>query len=167
MKRFIHLFGILVLGSLMIMTGACQNDSTNSNSAAPDIAQAVYRVPSIESHVEISQIVADSSGETHFTTEKVKWNYWFDGGRITTRKPVTSFQFYHLHKGLDMGLHPAPHKQFVLIIQGTLQIETSNGEQRKFSPGSVFLVTDIEGTRGHKSCVIGKEDVFVAVLAIP
>ena len=167
MKRIIHLLGILVLASLMTFVGACQNDTPKSQSVASGTALGAYSVPSIESHVEILQIVADSNGETHFTTEKVKWKYWFDGGRITTRKPVTSFQFYHLKKGLDMGLHPAPRKQFVLIIQGTLQIETSNGEQRQFSSGSVFLVTDIEGTRGHKTSVVGKEDVFVAVLAIP
>lgn len=131
------------------------------------IGQVVNSVPSIESHVEISKLVADSSGETHFTTEKVKWWNWFYSGRRTDDKPVTSFQFYHLKNGLDMGLHPAPRKQFLIIIQGTLQIESSDGEQRQFSPGSVLLVTDIAGTRGHKTKVIGKEDVFIAVLAIP
>ena len=131
------------------------------------IAQMVYSVPSVESHVEISKLVADSSGETYFTTEKVEWIYWFYGGRRTQEKPVTNFQFYHLKFGLDMGLHPAPRKQFLLIIQGTVHIEASNGERRQFSPGSVLLVTDIAGTRGHKTSVIGKEDVFIAVLAIP
>lgn len=131
------------------------------------IAQEVYSVPSVESHVEISKLLADSSGETYFTTEKVEWMSWFYSGRRTLEKPVTNFQFYHLNAGLDMGLHPAPRKQFLLIIQGTLQIEASNGERRQFSPGSVLLVTDIAGTRGHKTSVIGKEDVFIAVIAIP
>lgn len=133
----------------------------------PAIGQTVYSVPSIESHIEISKLVADSSGETHFTTEKVEWIDWFWGGRETMDKPVSGLAFYHLKSCLDMELHPAPREQYLIIIQGTVQIESSDGEQRQFPPGSVFLVTDISGTRGHKTKVIGKEDVFAAVLAIP
>lgn len=133
----------------------------------PAIGQEVYPVPSIESHIEISKLFADSSGETDFATEKEEWIYWFWGGRHTMEKPVTWLKFYHLKNDLDMGLHPAPRKQFLIIIQGTLQIESSDGEQRQFPPGSVCLVTDIAGTRGHKTKVIGKEDVFAAVIAIP
>jgi hypothetical protein len=131
------------------------------------MGQVVHSVPSVASHIEISKLVADSSGETHFTTEKVEWNYWFYSGRQTPYKSVTSFQFYHLKNNLNMGLHPAPRKQFLIILQGTLQIESSDGEQRQFSPGSVLLVTDIAGTNGHKTSVIGNEDVFAAVLATP
>ncbi len=42
-------------------------------------------------------------------------------------------------------------------MTGTLQIESSDGEQRQFPAGSVLLVTDIAGTRGHKTRVIGEE----------
>ena len=70
-------------------------------------------------------------------------------------------------KGLSLELHPAPRKQFLLILQGTLQIESSAGERRHFSPGSILLVTDIAGTRGHKSSVIGTKDVFAAIMPLP
>jgi hypothetical protein len=66
-----------------------------------------------------------------------------------------------------MRFHPAPRKQFLLILQGTLQIEASNGEKRDFSPGTIVLLEDIAGTRGHISRVIGAEDVFAAVMPIP
>ncbi len=153
-----NLLFIVSLGISLILT---------STVVPSTMGQVVHSVPSIESHVEISKLVADSIGETHFTTEKVEWNYWFYSGRRTLEKPVTSFQFYHLKNNLKMGLHPAPRKQFLIIFHGTVQIESSDGEQREFSPGSVLLVTDTAGTRGHKTSVIGKEDVYVAVLAIP
>ncbi|MCP3950788.1 MAG: hypothetical protein GY697_01000, partial [Desulfobacterales bacterium] len=125
-------------------------------SGMPDaLSQVMPSGTSIATHVEISKIKADSSGETHFSTEKVKWIYWFNNGRRTPETAVTSLQFYHLRKGLNLGLHPAPRKQFLLILQGTLEIEASSGERRQFSPGSILLVTDIAGTRGHKSTVIG------------
>ena len=137
-------------------------------SSMPDaLSQVTPLRTNIASHVEISKIEADSSGETHFSMEKVKWVHWFNSGRRTPETPVTSLQFYHLRKDLSLGLHPAPRKQFLLILQGTLQIETSTGEKREFSPGSVLLVTDIAGTRGHKSSVIGSKDVFAAVMPLP
>lgn len=129
--------------------------------------QVVPPVPFIESHVEISKLEADSSGETYFSTEKVKWMYWFNSGRRTPETPVTGFQFYHIKKNLSMGFHPAPRKQFLLILGGTLEIEAGSGEQRRFPPGSIVLVTDIAGTRGHISRVIGTEDVFAAVMPVP
>lgn len=131
------------------------------------LSQVVPPGTSIASHVEISKIEANSSGETHFSTEKVKWIYWFNSGRRTPETLVTSLQFYHLRTGLSLGLHPAPRKQFLLILQGTLQIESSTGERRQFSPGSILLVTDIAGTRGHKSSVIGTKDVLAAVMPLP
>ena len=124
-------------------------------------------VPNIESHVEISKLEADSTGQTFFSTEKVKWMYWFNSGRQTPETMVKGLQFYHIKKSLSMGFHPAPRKQFLLILQGTLQIESSRGEKREFSPGSIVLLEDIAGTRGHISRVIGAEDVFAAVMPIP
>ncbi len=129
--------------------------------------QVVSTVPSIESHVEISKLEVDSTGETHFSTEKKKWMYWFQNGRRTVETPATGFQFYHIKKNLRMGFHPAPRKQFLLILGGILEIEASGGERRQFSPGSVVLLTDTVGSRGHISRVIGPEDVFAAVIPIP
>ena len=114
------------------------------------LGQVVNPVSSIESQMEISKLEVDSSGETHFSTEKVKWIYWFNSGCRTYETPVTRFQLYHLKKGLSLGLHPAPRKQFLLTLQGTQQIEAISGEKRQSSRGSIYLVTDIAGTRGHK-----------------
>lgn len=119
------------------------------------------------SHAEIVIIEANPRGETHFVTKKVRWIYWFNNGRRTPETPVTCLKFYHLRKELNLGLHPAPRKQYLLVLQGTLQIEVSTGEKRQFSPGSILLVADIAGTRGHKSSVIGTKDVFAAVMPLP
>jgi hypothetical protein len=66
-----------------------------------------------------------------------------------------------------MGFHPAPRKQFLLIIQGTLQIEASNGEKRNFTPASIVLLEDIAGTMGHISRVMRTDDVYAAVMPVP
>jgi hypothetical protein len=44
--------------------------------------------------------------------------------------------------------HPAPRKQFIVVLEGELEIETTNGEHRSFVSGTFFLAEDVEG-RGH------------------
>lgn len=129
--------------------------------------EIVSPIPKLENHIEISILRADLDGKTSFSTEKMEWMHWFKSGRRTSETKVKGLQFYHLEKNLSMGFHPAPRKQFLLIIQGALQIEVSNGEKRKFLPGSIVLVEDIAGTMGHISRVIGTEDVFAAVMPVP
>ena len=130
-------------------------------------AEVVSPVPKLENHIEISRLGANSNGHTSFSTEKMKWMHWFNSGRRTSETMVKGLQFYHIAKSLSMGFHPAPRKQFLLIIQGTLRIEASNGEKRNFSPGSIVLLEDIAGTKGHISRVIGPEDVYAAVMPVP
>src|SRR5437870_989233 len=41
--------------------------------------------------------------------------------------------------------HPAPRRQFVVLLTGAVEVTVSDGETRPFGPGSVFLVEDIAG----------------------
>jgi hypothetical protein len=130
--------------------------------------QTARSIPEDLEHVEISVLESDSSGETRFSTALLEWNYWFRQGKTTAGLPVRELAFYQLSNGLDMGFHKAPQRQFLTILQGTLQIEASNGDIRQFHPGSIFLVTDVEMTsRGHKTKVVGDVDVFTLVTTIP
>lgn len=124
-------------------------------------------IPAIGSHVEIATLEVGADGETYFSTGQVRWMDWFISGRRTTETPVTGLQFYHIKQSLKMGWHPAPRKQYLLILQGLFEVEASSGEKRRFPPGSIVLLTDIAGSRGHIARVIGPEDVFAAVMPIP
>jgi hypothetical protein len=48
--------------------------------------------------------------------------------------------------------HPAPRRQFVVMLEGEIEVETTDGERRSFAPGMVALVEDVDG-RGHVSTV--------------
>ena len=61
--------------------------------------------------------------------------------------------------------HPAPHKQYVVCLDGGVQIEVSKpaGDKRVFQPGSVFYVEDVHG-RGHKSSSVNgqvRRSIFI------
>ena len=52
--------------------------------------------------------------------------------------------------------HPAPRKQYVVTLRGTIEFTFGNGEVLLVNPGDIFLAEDLEG-RGHKWRIIGDE----------
>jgi hypothetical protein len=48
--------------------------------------------------------------------------------------------------------HPAPRRQFVVVLEGQFEIGTTDGEKRSLSPGMIALMDDV-GTRGHTTTV--------------
>ena len=62
----------------------------------------------------------------------------------------------------DTRPHPAPRRQLVFVLDGEIEIETSDGERRTFPPGGVVLVEDTVGS-GHMTRVSKGRASFVAV----
>jgi hypothetical protein len=58
--------------------------------------------------------------------------------------------------GWEGDWHPTPRRQFIIVLTGGLEVEVSDGEMRRFGPGSVILVEDTDG-KGHVSRVLGDE----------
>jgi hypothetical protein len=54
----------------------------------------------------------------------------------------------------DSQPHPAPRKQWVVMLRGTIEVQVSDGARRRFAPGDLVLVTDTSG-RGHTTFAIG------------
>jgi hypothetical protein len=55
----------------------------------------------------------------------------------------------------DFDWHPAPRRQFVLMLNGEIGITVGTGETRKFQAGQVLFLEDTLGT-GHKTWNAGK-----------
>ncbi len=53
--------------------------------------------------------------------------------------------------------HNAPRRQFVVNLSGEVEIEVSDGEKRRFGPGSILLAEDLTG-KGHISRGIGNSE---------
>jgi hypothetical protein len=54
----------------------------------------------------------------------------------------------------DSAPHPAPREQWVVMLRGTIEVEVSGGDRRRFGPGELILATDTEG-RGHVTTGVG------------
>ena len=56
-----------------------------------------------------------------------------------------------------MEPHTAPRRRFVVLLGGSIELETSDGTTRTLTPGSVLLAEDTFG-KGHKSRAVGPDD---------
>lgn len=66
---------------------------------------------------------------------------------------VASAIFAELPAALDQHWHGAPNRQMVVVLTGRIEVETTDGEIRRWGPGNVFMADDTGGT-GHKTRVL-------------
>ena len=65
----------------------------------------------------------------------------------------------------DYDFHVAPQRQYIILLDGEIQIETSLGDIRRFAAGDVLLVEDITG-KGHRTKNIipaKRRSIFITV----
>ncbi|TDD00030.1 hypothetical protein E1292_30060 [Nonomuraea deserti] len=65
---------------------------------------------------------------------------------------AVSLQFVDLFAGMTIPSHPAPARQFVVVLRGVIEAETTSGETLRLRAGDVGLAADIRG--GHITRVI-------------
>ena len=69
-------------------------------------------------------------------------------GRISEPFPVSGLMFRETPADYDYDWHNAPRRQFIVLLDGEIEITAGSGERRRFSGGDVLLVEDTEG-KGH------------------
>lgn len=70
-----------------------------------------------------------------------------------------------LPPGLDQDWHGAPERQLVFVLEGIVEVETTDGETRRWGRGECFLADDTSG-RGHRTRTLdGRAVVLFAPIA--
>ncbi len=120
--------------------------------------------------IKYVRVYADSMGESHFEDLTIDLNeidFAPPAPPIFTSdlNPSSSYGFASVLPGWESEWHPAPKRQFMIYLSGTIEAEVSDGEIRQFGPGSITLVEDTTGI-GHKSRVIGSEKVVTVVIQL-
>lgn len=100
--------------------------------------------------IKITKIYSDNNGESHF--EDIEMPLQNDGeiGFLSEEIPVKGIIFRKVNPSYDYDFHNAPQKQYILLMDGEIEIETSLGEKRTFKGGDILLMEDTQG-KGHKT----------------
>ena len=78
---------------------------------------------------------------------------------------VTQIRFGSRAPGVLQDWHPAPQRQFVIILSGSLQIGFEDGSTKVFGPGDARLVEDTTG-KGHTTIALGDEPCITATIGL-
>jgi hypothetical protein len=115
--------------------------------------------------VRITRVYADAAGESHFGELDVPLEDAGPIGRLSERLPVRSIIFRENDADYDFDWHCAPQRQYILMLDGEIELETSDGEKQRFRGGDILLVEDISG-RGHRTRTVNNQprrSVFVTL----
>jgi len=99
------------------------------------------------------RVYADSDGETHFedvyvpAVERSSPTGTVDALTAPLRTDGVVFRTV-LSEASDTVPHNAPRRLLIVQIDGSVEVEVSDGEVRRFGPGSALLVEDTTG-KGH------------------
>lgn len=74
--------------------------------------------------------------------------------------------FLDLPAGWIGELHPSPIRMWIIVLQGQMEFEASNGDVRRIAPGSALLLEDTVG-RGYLSRVLGTVNATLAAVRLP
>lgn len=76
-------------------------------------------------------------------------------GQYSAPYPVTSVLFRDFEPGATFDWHNAPQPQYIVYLEGQVEVEISNGVKKTFNPGDVLFATDLTG-KGHISRMLTK-----------
>lgn len=96
------------------------------------------------------RLYTDSNGESRFEEVEVPLGDSGPIGHLSERYQVKDVQFRVNDGDYDWDFHNAPARQFIILLDGEIEITTSLGEKRKFGGGDILLVEDTEG-KGHRT----------------
>lgn len=125
----------------------------------------------MDSTVGYVRVYGDAAGETHFEDvpipmQAVDFAPPAPPINVSAFIPAAAYGFLSSPPGWFGDWHPTPRRQIVFYLAGEIEAETSDGEVRRFGPGSITLVEDTTG-KGHRSRVVGTEAVLLAVVQLP
>jgi hypothetical protein len=100
--------------------------------------------------MKVTRIYADEEGVSHFADFDVALEPGGEIGRLSSPLPGYGVIFRETESSYDYDWHRPPRKQWIVLLDGEISIETGDGATRTFRGGDVLLVEDLHG-RGHKT----------------
>ncbi|MGN6297049.1 MAG: hypothetical protein ACTHM7_09740 [Ginsengibacter sp.] len=113
----------------------------------------------------VTRIYSDGEGDSHFENITIPLTDAGSIGKLSTGIAAKEIIFREVAPSYDYDFHTAPQKQYIILLDGEIEIETSLGDKRTFKSGEVLLVEDTTG-KGHKTRnlqPIQRKSVFITL----
>jgi hypothetical protein len=98
----------------------------------------------------VTRVYADANGDSHFEDITIPLNDGGEIGFLSEAQKADTVIFRKVISQYDYDFHNAPARQYIILMDGIIEIETSLGEKRRFTAGEILLMEDTTG-KGHKT----------------
>jgi hypothetical protein len=98
----------------------------------------------------ITRVYADKNGDSQFEDMDIPLHSSGPIGQLSVAIGAKSIIFREVEPGYDWNFHNAPERQYIILLDGEIEIETSLHERRTFKGGDVLLMEDVTG-KGHRT----------------
>ena len=108
----------------------------------------------------IYRMFTGDDGQTHLETLNLA-----DNPELAEAVDASSISFTERDSGYFIDWHPAPRRQYVICIEGGIEIGLGDGSLHQFGPGDARLVEDTTG-QGHTTRGTGGGKVITATIPL-
>ena len=115
--------------------------------------------------MKITRLFAGEDGQSHFEDIDVALPVVSKSGRMSERQEATGIVFRENDPSYNLDWHPAPARQYVIMLEGEVEIEVGDGTKRVLSPGEIMLAEDTTG-QGHRSRILSgnpRRSIFITL----
>lgn len=106
--------------------------------------------------MQVTRIYTGTDGESHFEDIEIDLAEAGPIGALSQKIDATGVIFRYTDGAYDYSWHNAPCRQYVVMLEGSVEIEVGDGTRRIFRSGDILLAEDVDG-RGHISRAVAGE----------
>jgi len=113
----------------------------------------------------VTKVYSDANGDSHFEDVSIDLKEAGTIGRLSETQQAKGVIFREVEPAYDFDFHTAPQKQYIILLDGEIEIETSLGVKRNFKGGDILLMEDTEG-KGHRTrnlTPIRRKSIFITL----
>lgn len=115
--------------------------------------------------MKITRLYAGPDNESHFEDIEIPLKNAGDIGHLSELVEATGIIFRRTDPDYDYDWHNAPRRQYIIMLDGAVDVKIGDGTVRRFETGDVLLAEDTTG-QGHKSKAVDNQprlSVFVTL----
>jgi quercetin dioxygenase-like cupin family protein len=110
--------------------------------------------------MQITRLFTGPDDQTH-----IEWITLEDHPELAELGPATGIAFRITPPGHFIDWHTAPRRQYVMTLQGEVEIGLGDGSVHRFGAGHITLAEDLTG-RGHTTRVVGDQPRITATVPV-
>jgi quercetin dioxygenase-like cupin family protein len=108
----------------------------------------------------IFRMYTGSDGQSHLEEQSIDAH-----SILSEARPAVHIQFRELPADTFMDWHPAPRRQYVIVLGGQLELSFKDGTTKRLNPGDATLAEDLTGP-GHTTRVVGTGSAMTAIVPL-